>query len=62
VKPEDLNTGDFFWYMSDIYTMGVQYGKRTELCEMIAANANGTQDEQLTASYNYGVGKGVSYD
>jgi len=42
--------------------MGVQYGKRTELCTTIMATANQTLPEQLTAMYNYGVGKGVSYD
>lgn len=33
-----LNKKDFFWYLSDIYTMGVQYGDRTNLCEMLIVN------------------------
>jgi len=31
--------GDIMWYISDIFTMGVQYGGRTEMCSILT---NGT--------------------
>lgn len=33
------NIGDFMWYISDIFTMGVQYGGRVEMCNYLT---NGT--------------------
>ena len=35
IDPQDLDKRDFFWFLSDIYTMGVQYGDRTGLCELL---------------------------
>jgi hypothetical protein len=35
IDPNTLNELDFFWYLSDIYTTGVQYGDRTGLCNML---------------------------
>jgi len=29
------NIGDFMWYISDIFTMGVQYGGRVEMCNKL---------------------------
>jgi len=42
--------GDFMWYISDIFTMGVQYGGRTEMCELMT---NGTIFNKTTGLYNY---------
>jgi len=38
IDPLKLNKKDFFWFLSDIYTMGVQYGDRTKLCDMLIVN------------------------
>jgi hypothetical protein len=35
IDPQELDKRDFFWFLSDIYTMGVQYGDRTGLCDML---------------------------
>jgi len=29
---------DFFFYFADMYTIAVQYGSRTELCDTLEAN------------------------
>jgi hypothetical protein len=42
------------WYVSDIYTMGVQYGLRTELCDFLTNStwyANGTYNYAEFAKY-----------
>ena len=44
------NIGDFMWYISDIFTMGVQYGGRVEMCEKLT---NGTFWDNVTSRYNY---------
>ena len=44
------NIGDFMWYVSDIFTMGVQYGGRTDLC----ARLNSTFFSNVTSGeFNY---------
>lgn len=44
------NIGDFMWYISDIFTMGVQYGGRVEMCVKLT---DGTFWDNSTSSYNY---------
>lgn len=44
------NIGDIMWYISDIFTMGVQYGHRTELCDFLM---NGTWYNNETMEFNY---------
>jgi hypothetical protein len=34
-----LNKEDFMFFLADIYTTGVQYGDRTNLCDMLISNA-----------------------
>ena len=34
---ENINHGDFMFYIADIFTLGVQYGQRTELCKMLVS-------------------------
>lgn len=62
IDPEKLDKRDFFWYLSDIYTMGVQYGDRTGLCEILIENKDEVIDLQLFAVAEYGRSKGVSYN
>lgn len=35
-KNLNINLGDFMWYLSDVFTMGVQYGGRIAMCELFA--------------------------
>ena len=44
------HVGDFMWYLSDIFTMGVQYGGRTGMCELLT---NGTIYNKTTGIYNF---------
>lgn len=44
------HVGDFMWYVSDIFTMGVQYGGRTAMCELLT---NGTIYNKTTDLYNF---------
>lgn len=39
IPVDSLNKHDFFFYLADIYTLGVQYGMRTHLCDFIMGNA-----------------------
>jgi len=62
IEPSMLNQKDFFWYLSDIYTMGVQYGDRTNLCQMLIENKDNDILTQLQAVSDYGKSKGVKYE
>jgi len=44
------NLGDFMWYISDIFTMGVQYGGRVEMCNFLT---NGSWYSNETMIYDY---------
>ena len=44
------NIGDIMWYVSDIFTMGVQYGGRVEMCNFLT---NGTWFNTTTMLYDY---------
>ncbi len=50
------------FFLADIYTTGVQYGDRTNLCDMLISNAENDILTQLTAVAAYGKTKGISYD
>jgi len=56
-----LNKSDFFWYLSDIYTTGVQYGDRINLCNTLLAVKDSEIITQLEAVAGYGNHKGLSY-
>jgi len=46
------------WFLSDVFTMGVQYGKRTEMCELFASaefNKN-----YVLGLHNFAKSKGVT--
>jgi len=34
-KNPNINHGDFMWFISDVFTMGVQYGHRKDMCAII---------------------------
>jgi len=45
---EDLpNIGDIMWWLSDVFTMGVQYGGRTKMCTSLMDDTwyNATADK-----------------
>ena len=50
--------GDFMFFIADIFTMGVQYGTRTEMCALITSED--FQIDPLTNLSAYGVSKGLS--
>ena len=63
IDPTQLNQKDFFWFLSDIYTTGVQYGDRTNLCAMLQGqyDQNMPMLDQLTEVAAYGKAKGLNY-
>lgn len=61
VDPKHLHTDDFFFYLADIYTIGVQYGRRTQLCDMLMGNAMQKTDDQLAAVANFGLESRLDY-
>jgi hypothetical protein len=44
------NIGDVMWYISDIFTMGVQYGGRVEMCNFLT---NDTWYNTTSMEFNY---------
>lgn len=54
----EIVQGDFMFFIADIFTMGVQYGTRTEMCANLTS-----QDAQADPVANlakYGKYKGLS--
>ena len=37
--PNDMPLDEFMWFVSDIFTISVQYGNRTNLCAYLAEKA-----------------------
>jgi len=56
----DIEQGDFMFYIADIFTMGVQYGTRTQMCELIESVE--WADDPFSALGAYAIQKGVSAD
>jgi len=54
----DITHGDFMWYLADMFTMGVQYGGRTELCALLTSKD--FQTDTWRKLYTYGFKKGVT--
>ena len=44
------NVGDFMWYIADIFALGVEFGGRVEMCNLLT---NGTFYDLKTGIYNY---------
>lgn len=62
IDEKDLQKDDFFFYLADIYTISIQYGDRTGLCDKLASILDLSMDEQLASMVEYGNQKGVHYD
>merc|ERR1711893_503664 len=56
-----IHYGDFFFFYADIFTMGVQYGTRTSMCEKLEA-AMGSKDSLMNATAELAKNGGVTYD
>lgn len=54
---EDIVQGDFMFYIADIFTMGVQYGTRTEMCELLTSKE--FYKDPWKNLYEYGVSRGL---
>lgn len=54
----DIVQGDFMFYIADIFTMGVQYGARTDMCTLLTSQD--FQQDPMTNLYKYGADKGLS--
>lgn len=47
----DIVHGDFMWFVSDIFTMGVQYGTRTMMCDLFKSSEFNKDTMQGLADY-----------
>ena len=59
VNPE-MKHGDFMFFIADIFTMGVQYGTRTKMCEFIESDE--WKRDPIAALGKYAEEKKVSAD
>ena len=57
-----MDNGDFMWYIADLFTLGVQYGGRTELCNIFTSIAASNMSLQLSVVKQYGDKKGTTLD
>lgn len=62
IPVDHLNKHDFFFYLADIYTLGVQYGNRTYLCDFLMENSGYDMLTQLRAVAKFGKNSGMYYD
>jgi hypothetical protein len=42
-----MDNGDFMFYIADTFTMGVQYGSRSSMCDVFMSVANSPMSLQL---------------
>ena len=57
-----IHKKDFFFYFADIFTMGVQYGTRVDMCEkLVAANVDNNKELMQAVSVLAKNG-GLTYD
>mmetsp|Transcript_657 Transcript_657/g.888 ORF Transcript_657/g.888 Transcript_657/m.888 type:complete len:243 (-) Transcript_657:206-934(-) len=56
-----IHYSDFFFFYADIFTMGVQYGTRVDMCANLTA-AEGEKDALMKAVAALATNGGVSYD
>ena len=50
---EGVDNGDFMFYIADTFTLGVQYGGRTELCDIFTSIAGNPMQLQLPVVKQY---------
>jgi hypothetical protein len=55
----DVQKDEFFFYLADVFTIGVQYGGRTQLCDMLQSISSESFLNQLRALKSYADSKGV---
>lgn len=58
---DTTDPGDFMFYIADIFTLGVQYGGRVELCNILDSIAFATPKEQLPVLQQYAKAKGMFF-
>jgi len=54
-----MHNGDFSYYFADIFTIGVQYGNRTDLCELLNSTASLSFEDKLPHIKEFGAAVGV---
>jgi len=57
---EGVDNGDFMFYIADTFTLGVQYGGRTELCDIFMSIANSDMKLQVPVVKQYADKHGVT--
>lgn len=50
-----MDNGDFAFYFADIFVESVQYGGRTELCDLMSNISSSTFNDQLDAMKGHAV-------
>lgn len=57
---KDVDKFDFMFYIADIFTLGVQYGGRTEICQLLTSIASSDMKLQLPVLLQFAVKNKVS--
>jgi len=57
---DGIDNGDFMFYIADTFTLGVQYGGRIELCDILMSIADNDMKLQLPVVKQYADKKGVT--
>lgn len=55
-----MDNGDFMFYLADVFTLGVQYGGRSTLCDMLTSIASSPMNLQLPVVKQYADKNNVS--
>jgi len=55
-----MDNGDLMWYIADVFTLGVQYGGRTEQCDIFSSIAGSNMSLQLSVVKQYADKKGTT--
>ena len=58
---DTLDKRDFQFYLADIFTTGIQYGKRVEMCNDLF-DASESVQSLLEETVKFGNANGVTYD
>ena len=59
-ESEGIDNGDFMFYIADTFTLGVQYGGRTNLCDIFSSIAGSAMSLQLAVVKQYADKHGVT--
>jgi hypothetical protein len=55
-----VDNGDFMFYIADTFTLGVQYGGRTDLCDTFSSIAGSNMTQQIAVVKAYADKHGVT--